>query len=184
MKIKKSELSKIIAEIVAEELKEVNYTQTTAGKSVPAVGAPNSIARFAVEHPEIIQQMKEWVKDCQWRDVCEPDEIDELSDVEILQGVEKHYEGGIKKFVQDSKPKQTQEGCGGAGYVYDKDMKKDPKHIPGERWRIKFASDDDIEKHGSSKKLTTETISRKEIKAVIKELINEMWAGLNRESQG
>lgn len=26
----------------------------------------------------------------------------------------------------------------GFGYVYDKDMKKDPKHIPDERWRIKF----------------------------------------------
>jgi hypothetical protein len=47
-------------------------------------------------------------------------------------------------------------------------MKKDPKHIPGERWRVKFE----------------EGFSKSELKGVIKELINEMWYGSKNDVEG
>ena len=36
----------------------MNYTTDDQGRSVPAVGAPGSLARFQVEHPNLIA----WVK--------------------------------------------------------------------------------------------------------------------------
>jgi hypothetical protein len=40
----------------------------------------------------------------------------------------------------------------GYGYVYDRDMVKDPKHIKGERWRIKFQSVKDLGKNTKNEK--------------------------------
>ena len=68
----------------------------------------------------------------------------------------------------------------GVGYVHDKDMKKDPKHIPGERWRIKFQSDSDLKKHGNTEMSSVkEGISKQDLKSVIKELVSEMWDSKN-----
>ena len=66
----------------------------------------------------------------------------------------------------------------GVGYVYAKDRAKDPKHIPGEHWRIKFQSAKDIKKHGNTEK---SKISKNEIKNVVRELIDEMWVGWEQE---
>lgn len=79
---------------------------------------------------------------------------------------------GDEKSVDIQKPKAEE----GVGYVYDKDMKKDPKHISGKRWTIKFQSSGDLGKHGNTEKSPiSETITKNEIKSVIKDLINEMW---------
>ena len=80
----------------------------------------------------------------------------------------------IKKIVKEIVDEEIEEGV---GYVYDKDMKKDPKHIPGERWRIKFESKEDLKKRGDTKKLKTEntTIKPVELKSMIDEIVNEIW---------
>lgn len=56
--------------------------------------------------PEIIQSMREWIKDNQWGDL-DDDEIDELSDQEIINGVKRHYEGGVNQFIKDSNLYET-----------------------------------------------------------------------------
>ena len=68
----------------------------------------------------------------------------------------------------------------GVGYVSDKDMKTDPKHIKGERWRIKFQSDDDLKKHGNTETSpVNETISKQTLKHIIKEIVSELWTSKN-----
>jgi D-mannonate dehydratase len=52
-------------------------------------------------------------------------------------------------------------------------MKKDPKHIPGKRWTVKY-----------DEKTITEGISKLELRGVIKELINEMWYGSKNDVEG
>ena len=64
--MKKSELKTIVAELI----KEINYTQDSSGKSIIAQGSPGSVVRFTTEHPDIIKQMRDWAKDCQWGDVA------------------------------------------------------------------------------------------------------------------
>src|ERR1035437_187853 len=85
-------------------------------------------------------------------------------------------------------PSLTTEQFG--GYVSDKDMKKDPKHITNERWRIKFQSSDDLKKHGNTEKSDVmelrdlghmpDNISVKEIREVIQELIKETSENPNK----
>jgi len=112
------------------------YTVNTIGIDyTELLPAEKSISENTNHNPHVIQQMRNWVKDCQWRDVSDESDIDDMSDEEILRGIQKHYEGGVNQFLRDMEPKSAIEGF---GYVSDKDIKKDPKHIPGERWRIKF----------------------------------------------
>lgn len=53
--------------------------------------------------PEIIKLMKDWVKDCNWRETEDDDDsnsfVDSLSDEQIIRGVEKHYDGGVAGFL-------------------------------------------------------------------------------------
>lgn len=145
-------------------IEEINYTKTSAGQSVMAQGAPGSVVRFATENPEVMKQMRDWAKDCQWKE--DPEEIDEMSDEDILRGVQRHYEGGIKAFIQDSQSKAEvplgyKEGCGMG------DMSKDPKKaFKKARWTVKF-----------------ETITESEVKSIIKDIINEMWVGWEESKQ-
>lgn len=45
--------------------------------------------------------MRSWVKDCQWADVPEESDVDEMSDAEIIAGVNRHYDGGVHQFMMD-----------------------------------------------------------------------------------
>ncbi len=82
----------------------MNHTTNDYGKSVIAVGAPNSAARIECEWPKLltdkaaITAMRDWIKDCPWGDMEESD-IDELSDIEVIRGVANHYSGGVKEFL-------------------------------------------------------------------------------------
>ena len=42
-----------------------------------------------------IKDMREWISDCQWEDL---DDVDDLSDMEVIKGVDRNYEGGLKGF--------------------------------------------------------------------------------------
>lgn len=47
-----------------------------------------------------INLMRDWAKDCTWADDQDNEFIDELSDIEVLKGIEKNYEGGLAAFMQ------------------------------------------------------------------------------------
>ena len=52
---------------------------------------------------EALSAMREWVSECQWGDLGDGD-IDELSDEQILRGVQRSYSGGIAQFIRDFDP--------------------------------------------------------------------------------
>jgi len=184
-KLKLSEIKSIVDELVKEELKEVNYTKDSSGKDVIAVGAPGSVVRFAIEHPELIKGMRMWINNCSFGDSFEKRKsLDNFSDEQVLQHIKDNYDDGVKGFLRDYNSKsQVPIGMNneGVGYVTNKDMAKDPKHIKGERWRIKFQSDGDLKKHGNTEmsKVNEDKIKLSEIKTVIKELVDEMWDSRN-----
>ena len=51
--------------------------------------------------PEIIAQMREWLKDLDWGN-AEPEDIDSAPDKAIINNVERFYAGGVEKFVSES----------------------------------------------------------------------------------
>ena len=52
------------------------------------------------EKETISKEAREWIKDCEWANI-DDEEIDELSDLEVLSGIENHYDGGLRQFVKD-----------------------------------------------------------------------------------
>ena len=155
--MKLSEIKKTIDEVVGEVLKEVNYTTDDSGKHVIAVGAPGSLARFAVEHPLKSQDFEG------------PYTVDvkkgRLAGQTVFASKHKktgffYYlnpDTGTDEFIGDENSvnvkKQQEEGV---GYVHAKDRAKDPKSIKTdggtEHWRIKFQSASDLKKHGNTEK--------------------------------
>ncbi len=59
---------------------------------------PQPFKVFAVT-PEIIGQMRDWLKDCQWADM-EQDQFDLLTDQQVIDGVKCHYDGGLEAFLK------------------------------------------------------------------------------------
>lgn len=47
----------------------------------------------------LISAARDWVLDCSWKE--DPEDIAEMSDAEILRGVERHYDGGLAQLAQD-----------------------------------------------------------------------------------
>lgn len=63
-------------------------------------GRVTNIVYNGIEYtPEHITAMREWIKDCQWREDYEPNEIDELSPLTVLKGIESHFDGGLIEFL-------------------------------------------------------------------------------------
>ena len=196
--MRNSKFKEILSEVIQEELKEISHTSDSSGKPVVAVGAPGSIERFAVEHPDIINQMRDWVKDCQWGDVADESDVDDFSNEQIVKGVQKYYDGGVKAFLKDSNsdgvaPVGLKDGLDkktppttspdddvpfeeGFGYVHAKDRAKDPKSIRGDRWRVKFQSADDLKKHGNTEmsKVTENRKAKRFLQSLVKESIKEL----------
>ena len=44
---------------------------------------------------------RDWIKDCTWRDINDEEEIDGMSDEEIIDGIKRHYAGGLRAFISD-----------------------------------------------------------------------------------
>jgi hypothetical protein len=40
-----------------------------------------------------------WIGDCSWRD--EPEDLEDLTDDEVIRGINWHYDGGWIQFVED-----------------------------------------------------------------------------------
>jgi hypothetical protein len=52
---------------------------------------------------ELIEQQiieaRSWISDCIWRDQLE--ELENLTDDEVIRGINRHYDGGWIQFVED-----------------------------------------------------------------------------------
>jgi len=57
---------------------------------------------------EEIKDMRDWLKDVQWADL-DSEEVDDLSDEAVLQGVNRNYEGGLKNFRHDNNLSESKE---------------------------------------------------------------------------
>lgn len=51
--------------------------------------------------PETIREMRDWIADCVWQDLHE-DEVDDLTDEQVVRGVARHYCGGVAAFIADN----------------------------------------------------------------------------------
>lgn len=47
-----------------------------------------------------LAEARDWVLDCDFPDVDGPDELGELSDAELVDGVDRHYQGGWPAFIR------------------------------------------------------------------------------------
>ena len=54
---------------------------------------------------EDLKAAREWIIEClgTWRDIESEEDVEELSDAQVIKGIEKHYNGGIQQFIQDGK---------------------------------------------------------------------------------
>ena len=52
---------------------------------------------------EQLTAMREWLADCQWGDL-ESEDLEQLTDDEVVKGVKRHYSGGLVQFVSDCNP--------------------------------------------------------------------------------
>lgn len=53
--------------------------------------------------PDHLREMRGWVNDCVWADML-PEDIEDVTDEEILKGIDKHYVGGLVGFIIDITP--------------------------------------------------------------------------------
>lgn len=51
---------------------------------------------------ELLNEMRGWIKDCQWADIDDDSQIDEMSEYELTTGVEDNYSGGVEQFIKDN----------------------------------------------------------------------------------
>lgn len=68
---------------------------------VTVITSPNVLFKGIEYTPDELKKMREWVKDCQWAEEYEQDEIDELPATIILKGIDKHYCGGLAAFKKE-----------------------------------------------------------------------------------
>jgi len=54
--------------------------------------------------PAQIQEARDWIADCEWRERFDADEIAALTAEQIERGVERHYAGGRRQFILDGAP--------------------------------------------------------------------------------
>ncbi len=52
--------------------------------------------------PEILEDMRAWAVDCEWRESDEGEDFDpwKLSDKEIIRGIQNNFGGGLVGFVE------------------------------------------------------------------------------------
>lgn len=53
--------------------------------------------QYTAQH---IQEMKDWLADCVWQDV-DSDDIQSMSNEQIIKAVKRHYHGGVDQFIAD-----------------------------------------------------------------------------------
>ena len=48
--------------------------------------------------PEVVRDMRDWAAECVWND---SDDLDEMDDITVIRGVNRHYDGGLAAFMAD-----------------------------------------------------------------------------------
>lgn len=51
--------------------------------------------------PEELKLGRDWIKDCDWADIEDDEDVDDLTDKEVENGIKKFYDGGITSFKKD-----------------------------------------------------------------------------------
>jgi hypothetical protein len=49
---------------------------------------------------QLVAEMREWLAGCEWVDT-DADEIREIAPERIVATIERHYEGGVRRFITD-----------------------------------------------------------------------------------
>ena len=49
---------------------------------------------------EQLQDARNWVAECVWGDL-EDGDISQLTDAQVVAGIQRHYSGGVEQFVAD-----------------------------------------------------------------------------------
>jgi hypothetical protein len=49
-----------------------------------------------------IIEARMWISDCSWCDELE--DLENLTDDEVMRGIERHYDGGWIQFLEDNRP--------------------------------------------------------------------------------
>ena len=62
---------------------------------------PETMARAST--PELISAARSWIADCEWANIG-PDDIADLTDAQVVAGIQQHYEGGWAAFRIDGDP--------------------------------------------------------------------------------
>jgi hypothetical protein len=60
-------------------------------------------APFAAPEPfaaDVLAEMRGWISDCVWGDLT-PSQIKRMSTARVVDGVRRHYSGGVSQFVSD-----------------------------------------------------------------------------------
>lgn len=47
----------------------------------------------------LVSDCRLWIAECVWRE--DEDELAELTALEVIRGVNRHYDGGIEQFIRD-----------------------------------------------------------------------------------
>jgi hypothetical protein len=63
----------------------------------PALGLTHASSITPLTHHER-EQTRGGIADCAWADLTERDDIDALSDAELVRGIERHCDGGWRAF--------------------------------------------------------------------------------------
>lgn len=50
--------------------------------------------------PAQVAEARGWVADCMWRE--EPEDLDELTDAQVVRGVDRHFDGGMTELVRNA----------------------------------------------------------------------------------
>jgi len=54
---------------------------------------------IALQHdPALLADARDWIADCEWAD-----DTSALTDTQVARGIERHYAGGWRQFIADSK---------------------------------------------------------------------------------
>jgi hypothetical protein len=48
--------------------------------------------------PQMIADARDWLADCAWLDM-ESDDFADITDSAVIDGVRRHYDGGINQFI-------------------------------------------------------------------------------------
>jgi hypothetical protein len=51
--------------------------------------------------PAVLTAARGWIADCAWGDLSETDDVADLTDLQVVAGIEQHYDGGWAQFRRD-----------------------------------------------------------------------------------